>query len=128
MGKIYQPEVAAKAIYYAAHHHRRTIYVGSATAQTIIGNMLFPGLLDNVLAKNGYQGQQTAEDELAGRPDNLWEPVAEDRGSHGSFDHIAKDSSMELEATTNRGATAAVALAAGLLTAGLMYWMKNGED
>lgn len=125
MGKIYQPEVAAQAIYYAAHHDRRTIYVGSATAQTIIGNKLFPGLLDRVLAKMGYSGQQTDEPEDPNRPDNLWEPVHEDRGAHGSFDDIAVDRSIELEATMNRGTTALAAVAAGLLTAGLTYWLRK---
>ncbi|MFP4293230.1 MAG: SDR family oxidoreductase [Cyclobacteriaceae bacterium] len=127
MGKIYQPEVAARAIYYAAHHNRRTIYVGSATAQTIIGNKLFPGLLDQVLAKIGYSGQQTDEDETVGRPDNLWEPIAEDRGSHGSFDHVSVDKSYELEVTTNRGATVAVALGTALLTAGLLYLVRKSD-
>jgi len=127
MGKIYQPEVASQAIYYAAHHDRRTVYVGSATAQTIIGNKLFPGLLDQVLAKIGYSGQQTEEAEDPNRPDNLWEPVAEDRGAHGSFDDIAVDKSIELEATMNRGVTALAAVGVGLLTAGLAYWLKQND-
>ncbi|WPP52892.1 SDR family oxidoreductase [Catalinimonas niigatensis] len=128
MGKIYQPEVAARAIYYAAHHHRRSIFVGSATVQTILGNKFFPGLLDHYLAKIGYSGQQTEEAEEPGRPHNLWEPIPEDRGSHGNFDHMAVDHSLELQATTTkRGTTAVVALASTLLTAGLIYWLKSGE-
>ena len=119
MGKIYQPEIAARAVYYAAHHNRRTIYVGSATAQTIIGNKLFPGLLDHLLAKIGYSGQQTDTPEDPNRPDNLWEPVHEDRGAHGRFDEQAVDESLELQATMNRGTTALIAAAAGLLIAGI---------
>ena len=127
MGKIYQPEVAARAIYYAAHHNRRTIYVGSATAQTIIGNKLFPGLLDQVLAKIGYSGQQTETAENPERVNNLWEPVKEDRGAHGSFDDVAVNRSLELEATMNRGVTTLISLGIGLLTAGVAYWIKQKD-
>lgn len=127
MGKIYQPEVAARAIYYAAHHNRRSIFVGSATVQTIIGNKFIPGLLDHYLAKIGYSGQQTDEAEEPGRPHNLWEPIPEDRGSHGNFDNKAVDHSIELQATTNRGTTALVALSTGLLTAGLLYWLQSKD-
>ncbi len=127
MGKIYQPEVASKAVYYAAHHNRRTIYVGSATAQTIIGNKFFPGLLDHFLAKQGFSGQQTDEPEDPNRLDNLWDPIPEDRGAHGSFDEQAVDKSLELEATMNRGTTALIAVAAGLLTTGLALWLGNRD-
>lgn len=125
MGKIYQPEVAARAIFYAAHHQRRSIFVGSATAQTILGNKFFPGLLDHYLAKVGYSGQQTKEAEEPGRPHNLWEPIPEDRGAHGGFDHQAVDHSLELQATTTRqGTTALIALGTTLL-AGMVYWLSK---
>ncbi len=125
LGKIYQPEVAGRAIYYAAHHDRRTVYVGSASAQAIVGNSFFPGLLDYILAKTGYSGQQTEEAEDPNRPDNFQEPVHKDRGAHGSFDDIAVDRSLELEATMDRGITALAAVGIGLLTAGLAYWLKK---
>lgn len=127
MGKIYQPEVAARAIYFAAHHQRRSIYVGSATAQTILGNKFFPGFLDHYLAKVGYSGQQTNEAEEPGRPHNLWDPIPEDRGSHGSFDSQATDHSLELQATTTQKNTTLAVLAAGLLSAGLLYWLRNND-
>ncbi|WKN33754.1 SDR family oxidoreductase [Porifericola rhodea] len=126
MGKIYQPEVAARAIYYASHHKRRTVYVGSATAQTIIGNKLFPGLLDHLLAKTGYSGQQTENAEEPGRAHNLWNPIPEDRGSHGTFDHQAVDHSLELEATTtHKNTTAVLAVVTAALSAGLIHWLRK---
>ncbi|MDF9799659.1 short-subunit dehydrogenase [Catalinimonas alkaloidigena] len=125
MGKIYQPEVAARAIFYAAHHQQRSIYVGSATAQTIVGNKFFPGLLDHYLAKVGYTGQQTDEAEEPGRPHNLWEPIKEDRGSHGSFDSEATDYSLELQATTTQRNTTLAVLATGLLAAITLLWVKK---
>ncbi len=126
MGKIYQPEVAARAIFYAAHHNRRSILVGLPTVETIVGNKFFPGLLDHYLAKIGYSGQQTEEAEEPGRPHNLWEPIPEDRGAHGSFDHMATDRSLELQAATaTKSTTALAAIGTGVLTAGLVYWLRK---
>jgi short chain dehydrogenase len=68
---IFQPEVAAEAVVWAAHHDRREIYVGSSTVEAILGNRIAPRLLDQYLAEKGYSAQQTDEPEIAGRPDNL---------------------------------------------------------
>lgn len=127
MGKIYQPEVAARAIYYAAHHNQRDVHVGSSTIKSVLGNSLFPGLMDRLLAERGYADQQTEEAETPERADNFQEPVHEDRGAHGDFDDDAADQSLELEAAMNQGTTTLLAVGAGLLTAGLIYWLKNTE-
>ncbi|HEX6122002.1 MAG TPA: SDR family oxidoreductase, partial [Ktedonobacterales bacterium] len=47
---IYQPEVAAGAVYYAAHHRRRQIYVGLSSLLVIQLNKLVPWLGDLYLA------------------------------------------------------------------------------
>lgn len=99
---IFQPEVGARAVYYAAHHKRREIFVGGSTSIVINGNKLAPGLGDLYLAKTGFKGQQTTEPENPHRPNNLWEPVKTDPGTHGDFDSKAKDASMQLWATTHR--------------------------
>ena len=96
MGTVFQPEVAARAIKYAATHNRREIYVAMPTFQAIIGNKFFPGLLDKMMAKQGFKGQQTDEPEDPNRPDNLWDPVPGNHSAHGSFDDIAKSSSPAL--------------------------------
>src|ERR1051326_6836108 len=77
---IFQPEVGARAIYWAAHHSRREIYAGWPTVEAIVGNKLAPGLLDRYLGKTGFKSQQTSEPEDPNRPNNLWEPV---KGDHG---------------------------------------------
>lgn len=100
---IFQPEVGARAVYYAAHHKRREIFVGGSTNIVIIGNKIFPGLGDLYLAKTGYKGQQTPEPENPHRPDNLWKPVKGDPGTHGTFDAQAKDNSVQLWADLHRG-------------------------
>jgi len=125
MGKIYQPEVPARAIYYAAHNKRRSVFVGMGPLQTSLGNTFIPAVLDRFLAKVGYSGQQTDQPEDFDRPNNLWEPISEDRGAHGSFDDEAKGDSLEVQATTHRGTTAAVAAGVALSVAGFVYLLRS---
>lgn len=122
MGTIFQPEVAADAILYAAQNNRRTLYVTWSTIQVIIGNSLLPGLVDYVLAHTGYDGQQTDEPEDPDRKHNIWEPVPGDHGSHGGFDDKSYDSSPQLWLSKNRG-FAVGGLALALL--GLMIGKKR---
>lgn len=120
---IFQPEVGARAIYWAAHHSRREVYAGWPTVEAIIGNKIAPGLLDYYLGKTGYAAQQTCEPEDPNRPDNLWTSVPGDHGAHGTFGSRAKESSWELRASLDRkwiGAGVA-ALAAAVLI-GLRRW------
>lgn len=104
---IFQPEVGARAIYYAAHHDRREIHVGWPTVEAIMGNKIAPGLLDRYLGRTGYASQQTSEPEDPGRPDNLWKPLAGDHGAHGVFDCQAKSRSYETWATLHASAVGA---------------------
>jgi len=113
---IYQPEVAADGIYWAAHHRRREVWVGASTVATILGNKLLPGALDRYLAKTGYTSQQEGEPVQPGRPDNLFEPVDGDFGAHGTFDRKAHPRSVQLALTKRRPwvmAAAAAVSAAG---------------
>jgi NAD(P)-dependent dehydrogenase (short-subunit alcohol dehydrogenase family) len=95
---IYQPEVAADAIVYAAHHYRREWYVGSSTAIVITGNKIAPGLGDWYLGKTGVDSQMHDGHEDPDRPNNLYEPVDEyqDFGAHGKFDDKSKGHSFQL--------------------------------
>jgi len=102
VGKIYQPEVAAEAIVFIAAHRRRSLVVGSTTAMTIAGSRLFPKLGDIISARYGYEGQLSPEPETPGKPDNLWEPVNEDRGAHGRFDDQAVNTSIQYRISINR--------------------------
>jgi len=113
---IYQPEVAADAIYFAAHVRRREMSVGMPTVVAIYGNKLAPGLGDYYLGSQGYASQQTDRPIDPNRPTNLWEPVAGDHGAHGIFDERASFSSPQLWANMNRGWLMALA---GLGVAGV---------
>ena len=88
---IYQPELAADAIVFAAHARRREIYVGKSSLQAIVANKFAPGLLDRYLARKGYSGQLTQEPVPADAPDNLYKPVPRDFGAHGRFDKRARE-------------------------------------
>jgi len=101
MGGIYQPEVAAKSILYAATHDRREIFVAFPTWQSIIGNKFFPGMLDRLMAKTGFDGQQTNEPEDPNRPNNLWEPVPGDHSARGTFNDQAREKSPMLWVSTH---------------------------
>jgi NAD(P)-dependent dehydrogenase (short-subunit alcohol dehydrogenase family) len=110
---IYQPEVAARAIYYAAHHPgRREYYAGWSTVEAIFGNKLAPSLLDRYLAYTGYDAQQYDDPEDPNRPHNLWKPVPGDHGAHGDFDNRARTESFELWAETHPAWLAAAGLGA----------------
>ena len=117
---IYQPEVAARAILYAADHPRRREYwVGGSTAGTLIANAVAPGLLDRYLARTGFSSQQSDRPQPEKRPSNLWEPAdgpgEHDYTAHGSFDGSAKSRSAQLWASRHHRPVAAAA--AGVLAA-----------
>jgi short-subunit dehydrogenase len=117
---IYQPEIPAEAVYWAAHHHRRELWVGYSAVQAILGNKLAPGLADRYLARTGVSGQQVSGMPVSpDRPDNLYEPVTDKAATHGIFDDQAKTTSPQLWAATHRGMLAAGVAGAGALAAGL---------
>jgi hypothetical protein len=93
---IFEPEVAAEAIEYAAIHAPRQLLVGWPTVKVVAGNVIAPKLVDRYLARNGYDAQQTQEPIDDGRPDNLFVPAPGDYASHGVFDREAKRSSALL--------------------------------
>jgi NAD(P)-dependent dehydrogenase (short-subunit alcohol dehydrogenase family) len=109
---IYQPEVAARAIYWAAHNKRRDLLVGWPTVLGVFANKLAPGLLDVYLGRTGYESQQTREPVAPSRTNNLWAPVAGDHGAHGDFDSRSHADSWLLRASIHRTKIAAVAGAA----------------
>ena len=101
---IYQPEIAADALLWAAEHPaRREYWVGVSTAATLIGNKFFPGLLDRYLARTGYESQQTRQPRSPDAPANLWRPAdgrtGHDYGAHGNFDACAHTRSPQLWAS-----------------------------
>ncbi|HKV10132.1 MAG TPA: SDR family oxidoreductase [Thermoanaerobaculia bacterium] len=122
---IFQPEVAAKAIVWAAHHDRREVWVGWPTVKAIVGNKIAPGYADRYLAKNGYESQQYDGLDDPHRAHNLWEPLPGDPGAHGDFDDRATSRSPQLWATTHRGLLALAG--AGLAGLGLLWTLARNS-
>ncbi len=116
---IYQPEVAARAVLYAADHPRRREYwVGASTAATLVANAVAPGLLDRYLARTGFSSQQTGEPKPDDQPSNLWEPAdgagGRDFGAHGRFDDRAVSRSPQLWASQHHGLLGSLVVAGGV--------------
>lgn len=122
---IFQPEVAAEAIYFAAHNPRREFYVGMPSVKAIVANKIAPGLLDHVLARSGYDSQQYDGAEDPNRAHNLWQPVPGDHGAHGAFDSRARNWSPQLWASEHRAALALGLVALGI--SALIAFFKNKE-
>ena len=121
---IYQPEVAAEAIYWAAHHDRRETYVGASTVAAIVGNKIAPGWFDHYLAQTAHESQQTSHPVPPNRPDNLFAPLPGDHGERGIFDDRAQGYSAQLWETTHRGEVAVSALTIAGIAIGL--WLSRG--
>lgn len=128
MGKIYQPEVAAQAILFAAKDGRREIFVGYPTIEAIVGNKIAPWFADFVLAKTGFDGQQTEEPADPNMPNNLWEPIPGDHGAHGNFGENAADFSPELWLSMNRNKILAGAAALGGIILGTVISKNRRND
>jgi NAD(P)-dependent dehydrogenase (short-subunit alcohol dehydrogenase family) len=109
----YQPEVAADAIHWAAHHRRREIWVGVPTIYTIWGNRLAPWLAERYLAATAVGGQLTDTPIARDRPDNLESSPPGDPGAHGPYDAKAHRRSPQLALSKHRVMLAAAAAGAG---------------
>lgn len=119
---IYQPEVAARGVLFAADHPTRKQYwVGGTTAATIIAQKFAAPLLDRYLARTGYKSQQTDKPVDPGRPSNLWQPAdgpsGQDFGTHGVFDYQAHSNSSQMWASQHVRTASAIALTLGSIVA-----------
>ena len=121
---IYSPEVAARAIYWAAHNRRRELFVGMPTVLAIEANKIVPGLLDRYLGFTGYDSQQTDGPIESERRDNLFEPVPGDFGASGKFNTRSSGYSPELWCGTHKS----IVFAATLLGCGLVLWFSRLLD
>ena len=108
---IFQPEVIADAILYAAEHRRREIWLGWPAIKAIVSDKLAPRVGDMVLARSGFSGQQTDQPIAPGRRDDLYDPLPGDHGAHGTFDSRAKSYSVAWWLSKHRAPLLAGALA-----------------
>lgn len=125
LGAVYEPEVPARAVYWAAHNRRREVIVGGPTVQAIYGQEVAPGLADHYLGQNGYDGQQTNEPVSPDRKDNLFAPVPGPYGAHGIFSGRAKTFSVQNWANLHRGVVSTVSAAIVAAGAGMLAWRSS---
>jgi NAD(P)-dependent dehydrogenase (short-subunit alcohol dehydrogenase family) len=116
LAPVFQPEPIAEQIFRAARRAPRELWIGLPTMKAILGNMAVPAWLDRKLARSCYPGQQSDERAEAGRADNLFEPIPEDRGAHGRFDGEAEDAVHAASGDVAR-ATVGAGIGAALLAA-----------
>ena len=99
---VFQPEVAADAIFKAAHQRRREYWVGLSTAEVILAQTLGPGFLDRYLAKRVYDAQSTGQPLPPDRTDNLDKPVTALHRTRGSFSDEASNTALDLPGPATR--------------------------
>ncbi len=114
---IYQPEIAAEAILFAASHKRRNIPVGAPTWLALWGQRFVPGLMDWYLGRTAFGGQMTDQPETGTHPDNLFKPVAGEHSARGEFSARACSRSPALWVEKNRAPLLAGAFALGVIGA-----------
>jgi NAD(P)-dependent dehydrogenase (short-subunit alcohol dehydrogenase family) len=116
---ILEPEVAAKVVVAAgmAKSPRREYWVGTPTVMAIVGQKMFPGLLDRYLGKTGYESQQIkGEPSDPNKPNDLYNYVPGVHSARGKFNACSKRASAEVFLTLHKNwvtAAALIALAAG---------------
>lgn len=101
---IFQPEIAARAIVWAAEHERREVFVGWPALKAVLANKLAPGWVDRVLAATGYDAQMSKQSVSEGACANLYDACDTDPGAHGRFDDVARAHSWQWLFTSHRGA------------------------
>jgi short-subunit dehydrogenase len=124
---IFEPEVAANAIVWAARQKRREVWVGAPTVAAIEGQKIAPGMLDHYLGSNGYDSQQTSEPVDQHRPDNLFQALPGDWGAHGIFGARAHKYSPQTWTTMHRNWLIAGLGIAGVAGAAMAIRLKNSE-
>jgi short-subunit dehydrogenase len=122
MGKLYDPQIAAKAIVYAAASNRREIYVGYPTFKAIYGNKIAAWYADYALARTGFGGQQTNQPAKGNQENNVWMPIHEDRGAYGDFASVSHRKSFTLWLSLHRNLARA---AVGMVIFGLAMIFKK---
>ena len=114
---IFQPEMIADAVVFAARHRRREIWLAWPAVKAILSEKVAPWIGDRYLAKHGYDAQMTAEPRPAGRRDNLFHPLPGDHGARGPFSARARSASAAWWLSKHRGALLPVLAVGGIVAA-----------
>ncbi len=121
VGDVFDPDVAAEAAWRAVRERPRELWVGGSAIQAIVGEMVFPPVLDRILSRTAWNGQITSASEALGRPDNLYAPVKADVGARGRFGGRAKAHALTLNDTHLRLGVATALVSLGLGTLAMLH-------
>lgn len=127
MGPIYQPEVAAEAVFRAIRHRPREYWVGLSTALTIVGNIVFPNFMDRYLARTAIKGQETQVEVSPNRRDNLERPITVLHRTRGRFSAGAKERGIVLSGSWARLAVVAAGAAVFFFAGWASAPSRNGD-
>jgi NAD(P)-dependent dehydrogenase (short-subunit alcohol dehydrogenase family) len=127
VGKVFQPEVAARQVVAAALHPHRERYVGWPALEAVLGNMFIPRLLDRYLARRAWDGQCGPEPLAAGRRDNLYQPLRGDFGAHGRFDAEAHATSWQVRMARHGRLMSFLAVTAIMAAACTRLWRSSSR-
>jgi short-subunit dehydrogenase len=113
---VYDPELVARAILFAAENRKRELTVGGAGLMISKAGNLAPGLTDRVMELVGLSIQKTDTPPRKGMADNLFKP-RRDGDTHSNREMYVRKQSLALEAQMRPWAAAAIlgAAAAGLV-------------
>jgi NAD(P)-dependent dehydrogenase (short-subunit alcohol dehydrogenase family) len=120
---IFQPELAARAIVWASNHRRREVFVGWPSVKAVLANKLAPGILDRILAKQGYSGQLTEEPKPSSACENLYTPCDTNPGAHGRFDREARAYSLQWIISSHRALSLSVAAVIAISLLAIVVWV-----
>jgi hypothetical protein len=91
---IYQPDVVADCVLYAAEHPVRDLFGGGAARVMTTTQVLSPAVMDATFAKIGIPAQRTDEPKSVDAPNSLYEPETQDHRVEGDFSNKARRFSL----------------------------------
>lgn len=97
-----QPEIAAEAVYWAAHHRRRDVFVGRPSVIGLRLKRLLPGLADRVLPRRSFQPH--SQPRVSAPSDHLWRPTRGRFGGNVTIDGGSQSRSLQLSVSQHRAA------------------------
>ena len=90
---VYEPQVVAESIVFAAENPRRDIFVGGGGKLFDILQRISPGFVDWLITRNDMIFQEQISDKPA-TPDNLYEPPPRPRSVEGEYHEKAYSTSL----------------------------------
>jgi NAD(P)-dependent dehydrogenase (short-subunit alcohol dehydrogenase family) len=89
---VYEPELVADTILYAAEHPARELFVGGSAKSFGLMQRVSPRMAEKSAQKIGFSGQFSDRPKPANAPNNLFEHVQGYDTVHGDFGHMAMSS------------------------------------